>query len=133
MISCFRDDWLRAFFVDDARSRNIPSELESRLFRKLQMVEDATSDLDLRVPAEQPFRKVARQAGRFSFDPRQQAISSFNGMAAEAKRRPSISTTAAIREVMMLMTKRRPVGVREILVQEFNCRGDASLCLPCEF
>jgi proteic killer suppression protein len=50
MIVSFRDDWLRAFFVDDARSRNIPADLESRLFRRLQMIDDATTDQDLRVP-----------------------------------------------------------------------------------
>jgi proteic killer suppression protein len=57
MILNFRDDWLRAFFVDDARSRNIPSDLESRLFRKLQMIDDATSDQDLRVPPSNRFEK----------------------------------------------------------------------------
>ena len=44
MIVGFRDDWLRAFFVDDVHSRNIPADLESRLFRKLQMIDDATTD-----------------------------------------------------------------------------------------
>jgi toxin HigB-1 len=58
MISSFRDDWLRAFFVDDVRSRNIPSDLESRLFRKLQMIDDATTDLDLRVPPSNHFEKL---------------------------------------------------------------------------
>ena len=50
MIASFRDEWLRAFFVEDTRSRHIPSNLESRLFRKLQMIDDATTDQDLRVP-----------------------------------------------------------------------------------
>ena len=58
MISSFRDDWLRAFFVDDVRSRNIPLDLESRLFRKLQMIDDATTDLDLRVPPSNHFEKL---------------------------------------------------------------------------
>ena len=58
MISSFRDDWLRAFFVDDVRSRNIPSDLESRLFRKLQMIDDAATDLDLRVPPSNHFEKL---------------------------------------------------------------------------
>jgi proteic killer suppression protein len=49
---------LRAFFVDDVRSRNIPADLESRLFRKLQMIDDATSDLDLRVPPSNHFEKL---------------------------------------------------------------------------
>jgi toxin HigB-1 len=34
MIVNFRDDWLRAFFVDDIRSRNIPPDLEIRVFRR---------------------------------------------------------------------------------------------------
>ncbi|MEP7456308.1 type II toxin-antitoxin system RelE/ParE family toxin [Phyllobacterium sp. SB3] len=58
MIVEFRDEWLRAFFVDDVHSRNIPSDLESRLFRKLQMVDDATADQDLRVPPSNHFEKL---------------------------------------------------------------------------
>jgi toxin HigB-1 len=48
MIVDFRDGWLRAFFVDDVRSRNIPADLEDRLFRKLQMLDDAATGQDLR-------------------------------------------------------------------------------------
>jgi proteic killer suppression protein len=55
MIESFRDDWLRAFFVDDVRSKKIPPDLESRLFRKLQMIDDATTDQDLRVPPSHHF------------------------------------------------------------------------------
>jgi proteic killer suppression protein len=58
MIVDFRDDWLRAFFLDDVRSRNIPSDLEGRLFRKLQMIDDATIDQDLRVPPSNHFEKL---------------------------------------------------------------------------
>ena len=43
----------RAFFVDDTHSRNIPPDLEAWLFRKLQMIDDATTDQDLRVPPQQ--------------------------------------------------------------------------------
>ena len=57
-IASFRDEWLRAFFVDDVRSRNIPPDLESRLFRKLQMLDDATTDQDLRVPPSNHFEKL---------------------------------------------------------------------------
>lgn len=39
----------------DPRSRNIPLDLESRLFRKLQMIDDATTDRDLRVPPSNHF------------------------------------------------------------------------------
>lgn len=58
MITGFRDEWLRVFFVEDIRSRNIPSDLESRLFRKLQVIDDATTDRDLRVPPSNHFEKL---------------------------------------------------------------------------
>ena len=58
MIASFRDEWLRAFFVEDRRSRHIPPDLESRLFRRLQMIDDATSDQDLRAPPSNHFEKL---------------------------------------------------------------------------
>jgi proteic killer suppression protein len=58
LIVGFRDEWLHAFFVADVRSRNIPSDLESRLFRKLQMIDDAATDLDLRAPPSNRFEKL---------------------------------------------------------------------------
>jgi len=58
MIVGFRNDWLRTFFMDDVRSRNIPPDLENRLFRKLQMIDDATCDQDLRVPPSNHFEKL---------------------------------------------------------------------------
>jgi proteic killer suppression protein len=58
MIAEFRDEWLRAFFVDDVRSKNVPTDLESRLFRKLQMIDDATTDQDLRVPPSNHFERL---------------------------------------------------------------------------
>jgi len=58
MIVSFRDEWLRAFFIKDIRARSIPSDLESRLFRKLQMIDDATTDQDLRVPPSNHFEKL---------------------------------------------------------------------------
>jgi len=58
MIVSFRDEWLRAFFVEDMRSRHIPSDLGSRLFRKLQMIDDAMTDQDLRVPPSNHFEKL---------------------------------------------------------------------------
>jgi proteic killer suppression protein len=65
MIVSFRDDWLRAFFVDDVRSRNIPSDLEGRLFRKLQVIDDATTDQDLRVPPSNHFEKLRGKLAEF--------------------------------------------------------------------
>ncbi|HEY9549365.1 MAG TPA: type II toxin-antitoxin system RelE/ParE family toxin [Kiloniellaceae bacterium] len=58
MIVSFRDEWLRVFFVNDRRSKNIPPDLESRLFRKLQMIDDAVTDQDLRVPPSNHFEKL---------------------------------------------------------------------------
>jgi len=58
MIVSFRDDWLRDFFGEDIRSKKIPSDLESRLFRKIQMIDDATTDRDLRVPPSNHFEKL---------------------------------------------------------------------------
>lgn len=58
MIVSFRDDWLRDFFLADVRSKRIPADLESRLFRKIQMIDDATTDQDLRVPLSNHFEKL---------------------------------------------------------------------------
>ncbi len=58
MIVSVRDEWLRAFFVGDTRSRKNPPDLEDRLFRKLQMIDDATTDQDLRVPPSNHFEKL---------------------------------------------------------------------------
>ena len=58
MIVSFRDGWLRDFFVAESRSQKIPSDLESRLFRKIQMIDDATTDQDLRVPPSNHFEKL---------------------------------------------------------------------------
>lgn len=58
MILGFRNRWLREFFVRDRSSRNIPPDLEARLFRKLQLLDDATSDADLRVPPSNHFEAL---------------------------------------------------------------------------
>ena len=58
MIVSFRDAWLREFFVSDVRARRIAADLEARLFRKLQMLDDATTDSDLRVPLSNHFEKL---------------------------------------------------------------------------
>lgn len=58
MIANFRDGWLRDFFFDDIRSRHIPSDIEERLFRKLQLIADAADDRDLRVPPSNHFEKL---------------------------------------------------------------------------
>lgn len=59
MISGFRDTWLRKFFIDDICHKKIPVSIQERLFRKLQILDDATSDLDLRSPPSNHFEKLA--------------------------------------------------------------------------
>ena len=67
MIVSFRDAWLRDFFVEDVRAKKIPADLGVRLFRKLQMLDDATTDGDLRVPPSNHFEKLrGALAGRHS-------------------------------------------------------------------
>jgi len=46
------------FFAEDQSSGRIPSDLETRLFRKLQVIDDATTDADLRVPPSNHFEKL---------------------------------------------------------------------------
>jgi proteic killer suppression protein len=65
VILSFRDDWLRDFFVMDVRSKKIPADLEGRLFRKLQMIDDAVTDQDLRVPPTNHFEKLSGSLGSF--------------------------------------------------------------------
>jgi proteic killer suppression protein len=58
MIASFRDAWLRDFFISDVRTKRIPADLATRLFRRLQMLDDATTDADLRVPPSNHFEKL---------------------------------------------------------------------------
>jgi proteic killer suppression protein len=58
MIVSFRDSWLHDFFVGDVRSKRIPPDLEDRLFRKIQMIDDAIADEDLRMPPSNHFEKL---------------------------------------------------------------------------
>ncbi|MBW2670915.1 MAG: type II toxin-antitoxin system RelE/ParE family toxin [Deltaproteobacteria bacterium] len=59
MIKNFCDSWLRNFFVEDFQSKKIPADIRSRLFRKLQLLDDATSDADLRSPPSNHFEKLS--------------------------------------------------------------------------
>jgi proteic killer suppression protein len=58
MIVSFRDDWLRDFFVEDVRSKKVPADPEGRLFRKIQMIDGAMTDQDLRVPPSNHFERL---------------------------------------------------------------------------
>lgn len=59
MITSWRDLWLEAFLEEDVHSRKIPADLRDRLFRKLQLLDDATSDADLRIPPSNHFEKLS--------------------------------------------------------------------------
>ena len=58
MIVSFRDSWRHDFFVEDIRSKKVPASLEDRLFRKIQMIDDAVTDQDLSVPPSNHFEKL---------------------------------------------------------------------------
>ena len=58
MIVGFRDNWLRDFFIHDRKGRRIPADIEGRLFRKLQILDDAAMDADLRSPPSNHFEKL---------------------------------------------------------------------------
>lgn len=59
MITSFKNKWLKDFYFDDKTSKKIPADIESRLFRKLQLTDDATCDLDLRSPPSNHFEKLS--------------------------------------------------------------------------
>ncbi|MGM0563074.1 MAG: type II toxin-antitoxin system RelE/ParE family toxin [Pseudomonadota bacterium] len=46
----FRDEWLEAFYENDKRHKKIPGNIKGALFRKLQILDAATQELDLKTP-----------------------------------------------------------------------------------
>lgn len=58
MINNFRDTWLRNFFENNVKNKKIPASIRNIVFRKLQIVDDATCDLDLRSPPSNHFEKL---------------------------------------------------------------------------
>lgn len=59
----FRDVWLESFYEEDRSHKKIPSTLAPALYRKLQILDAATQELDLRVP---PGNRFERLQGSFS-------------------------------------------------------------------
>jgi toxin HigB-1 len=59
MIGSFRDGWLEDWFENGTAARRVPADLQARLFRKLQLIDDAVSDRDLRVPPGNHFEKLS--------------------------------------------------------------------------
>ena len=58
MIESWHDSWLKDFFERDVYPRKVPVDLRDRLFRKLQLLDDAAIDNDLRVPPSNHFEKL---------------------------------------------------------------------------
>ena len=86
MIQSFRDTWLEAYFVNDIRSKKVPADIDARLFRKLQLIDDAESDLDLRIPPSNHFEKLSgRLEGKHSIRVNKQWRLIFRWVAREGK------------------------------------------------
>ena len=58
----FKDKWLESFYEDDIGSRQIPRLLESSLYRKLEILDAANDESDLRLP---PSNRFEHLAGKF--------------------------------------------------------------------
>ncbi|RLC13890.1 MAG: type II toxin-antitoxin system RelE/ParE family toxin [Deltaproteobacteria bacterium] len=58
MIESFREIWLNNFFENDVKHKKITASIRGSLFRKLQIIDDATCDLDLRSPPGNHFEKL---------------------------------------------------------------------------
>jgi len=59
VIESWYDSWLKNYFEKDVYSKKIPADLRDRLFRKLQLIDDATTEADLRVPLSNHFEKLS--------------------------------------------------------------------------
>ena len=67
MIHSFRDKWLQDFYLENKYNKKIAAEIKNRLFRKLQLIDDATCDIDLRSPPSNHFEKLkGKLAGKHS-------------------------------------------------------------------
>jgi proteic killer suppression protein len=67
MIESFRDGSLRAFFVNETGDRSIPRGIEAALKRKLDLIDSAEREADLRVPPGNRFEHLrGNLAGRCS-------------------------------------------------------------------
>lgn len=88
MIQSFRDRWLRDFYLEDKTSKKIPTEVQDRLFRKLQLIDDATCDHDLRSPPSNHFEKLrGKLAGMHSIrvNKQRRLVFSWSGERGEAQ------------------------------------------------
>lgn len=54
----FRDVWLESFYEQDVGHRKIPAALSSSLYRKLQILDAASQESDLRIPLGNRFEHL---------------------------------------------------------------------------
>lgn len=54
----FRDAWLEAFYENDAGHRKIPDAIRDALFRKLQILDAALQENDLKAPPGNRFEHL---------------------------------------------------------------------------
>ncbi|NCC02203.1 MAG: type II toxin-antitoxin system RelE/ParE family toxin [Clostridia bacterium] len=54
----FRDKWLEDFYENDIGHRKIPNDIENALFRKLEILDAATQEADLRIPPGNRFEHL---------------------------------------------------------------------------
>lgn len=54
----FRDTWLETFYEEDQGHKKIPSTIEGALYRKIQILDAATQESDLRVPPGNRFEHL---------------------------------------------------------------------------
>lgn len=54
----FRDSWLEAFYEEDLCHKKIPGTIEGALYRKLQILDAAQMESDLRVPPGNRFEHL---------------------------------------------------------------------------
>ena len=76
MIHSFRDKWLQDFYLENKYNKKIVAEIKNRLFRKLQLIDDATCDIDLRSPPSNHFEKLKGKLGRQTLYSCQQTMAS---------------------------------------------------------
>ncbi|AOM39462.1 type II toxin-antitoxin system RelE/ParE family toxin [Xenorhabdus hominickii] len=54
----FKERWLERFYEDDLSHKCIPAALSNTLYRKLQMLDAATEENDLRAPPGNDFERL---------------------------------------------------------------------------
>lgn len=59
MIGTFRDSYLARFYWDDQHHKRIPAAIANSLYRRLQMLDIARSERDLRSPPSNHFEKLS--------------------------------------------------------------------------